>query len=345
MWTQYKHQIRAITAVLIFAFLSACVSPDSTLRAGSVLRSIDNDAFDKSDDQYTSGLSLAYISKPESTFAETPLPTGVASFLDERWPFADQQQRFAIHSISHRIFTPTDLENPNVIENDLPYSALLYATTTVGSQGPNSLTAMSLSLGVTGPLALGDEIQTSVHSLIGSEDPQGWDNQIENEPLLNIGFDYRRRMLALGEKESFGSDLLVGVSGSAGNLQTQASLASTLRVGYRVPSNFHMQAPFLADESLGLREYDRLEKRRSLYAFAGFAATALANAIYLDGNTFRDSHSVSHDNYVLRASAGVAARRGPILATLTYEQATLPWDHPDGLDEENYVRLGVSWDF
>ncbi len=106
-----------------------------------------------------------------------------------------------------------------------------------------------------------------------------------------------------------------------------------------------MQAPFLTDKLHGLREYEQLEKRHSAYAFAGFAATALANAVYLGGHTFGDSHSVSHDNYVLRASASVAATRGSILTTLTYEQATLPWDHPDRLDEESYVRLGVSRDF
>ena len=345
MRTYWNVRVRSSFVAFLVASLAACVAPNDTLRAGSVLRSIDNDVFDRSDDQYTSGVSFSYLSQPKASFAESPLPKSVAGFLDARWPFPEQAQRFVIYSLSHRSFTPTDLDARAVVADDLPYSALLYGTATVGSQGADSLNALSVSLGVVGPLALGEEIQTTVHDWIGSSEPRGWDNQLENEPLVNVGVDHRRRMLRMGRSEGLGGDLLGGVSASVGNLQTQASLASTVRLGYRVPANFHMQAPFLADESLGLRAYRRSAKRRSFYAFAGFAATALANAIYLDGNTFRDSHSVDHDNYVLRASFGLSARYGPTLATIAYERATLPWDHPDGLDDESYLRFGISWDF
>lgn len=339
-------QLRTVTTFLLLALLAAaCVAPGDSLGAGSILRSIDNDSLDDSDDQYTSGVSFSYIAKHRPSFAAAPLPARLGQALDERWPFADQDQRFVIYSLSHRIFTPTDLSAREIVEDDIPYSGLLYGTATVGSQGPNTLNALSLSLGVVGPLALGEEIQSGIHQVTGSEDPKGWDEQLNNEPLVNMGFEHRRRLLHGGKGYSLGGDLLGAFSASAGNLQTQATLASTARMGYRVPSNFHMQSHFLAEESLGLRAYDSHPKRRSLYLFAGFAATALANAIYLDGNTFSESHSVDHDHYVLRGSVGIAGRYGPILASLAYERATLPWDHPDGLDDESYLRLGLSWDF
>ena len=323
----------------------SCVSSGDGLRAGSVLRSVDNDVFDDSDDQYTSGVSFSYISAHAGSFEDTPLPKRLAGALESRWGFGGEDRRFVIYSLSHRIFTPTDLAARDVVDDDLPYSALLYGTATVGSQSTDVLDAFSLSLGVVGPLALGEEVQSTVHEWIGSEDPQGWDNQLENELLVNLGYDHRRRLVRVGRPRGLGADLLGGLSLSAGNIQTQASASSTLRIGYGVPSNFHMQAPFLAEDSLGLRAYGRPAERRSVYGFAGFAATVLGNAIYLDGNTFTDSHSVDHDHHVLRGSVGIASQLGPLLASIAYERATLPWDHPDGLDEESYLRFGVSWDF
>ncbi len=330
--------------ILCLLFLTACAA-DGGFRAGSTLRSLDNDAFGHTDDQYTSGLAISYVPVPVESFEETSLPLGTGVLLDGLWPFEQEDQHFAIYSISHRLFTPTDLAATEVVQGDLPYSALLYGTLVAGSQSRDSLNALSLSLGIAGPLAFGEELQSLTHELIDSADPQGWDNQIENEPLLNFGLDMRRRFTSFGNRDGFGGDLLGGVSASLGNLQTQASLATTLRLGYGVPTNFHMQAPFLAEESLGLRAYDEHSGPWSIYGYAGFGGMALANAIYLDGNTFRDSHSVSHDHLIARGSAGLAMRYKKLLLTLSFESASVPWDREDGLDRENYGRIGISWDF
>jgi lipid A 3-O-deacylase len=337
--------LRVVLSCLAAIALVACAATGDSLSAGSVFRSIDNDSAADSDDQYTSGLSLSYVSRHAPSFADAPLVDGVAQALDRHWPFGPEDQRFVIYSLSHRIFTPTDLSAREPVEGDLPYSALLYATATVGSQGEDTLTAASLSLGLAGPAALGEPVQSTIHRWIGAEDPQGWDEQLDHEPLLNVGLEHRRRLYDLGSAGGFGADLLGALSGSVGNLQTQATVASTARVGLRIPKNFHMQTNFLAEESLGLRAREPLAGTRSIYAYAGFAATALANAIYLDGNTFSDSHSVEHDGYVLRGSVGVAAQLGRVLVSVAYERASLPWDHPDGFETESFLRFGLSLDF
>jgi hypothetical protein len=35
-----------------------------------------------------------------------------------------------------------------------------------------------------------------VHAMTGSEDPQGWDNQLPDEPIINASYAYSRRVLA-----------------------------------------------------------------------------------------------------------------------------------------------------
>ncbi len=341
LWADIMFSVRKILPLVL---LASCAT-DGGFNAGSTLRSLDNDAFGHTDDQYTSGLAISYVSQPSASFEDTSLPESIGELLEERWLFDDEDQRFVIYSLSHRSFTPTDLTATALIENDLPYSSSLYGTVVVGSQNRDSLNALSLSVGVVGPLAFGEELQSATHELIDSKEPQGWDNQLENEPLLNIGVDARRRLATFGERDGFGGDLLGGVSASLGNLQTQASVATTLRAGYGVPSNFHMQTPFLTEVSLGLRAYDKRDGRWSAYGFAGVGATVLANAIYLDGNTFRDSHSVSHDHFVARGSVGLALRYRRILLALSLEAASIPWDQAEGLDFENYGRIGLSWDF
>lgn len=329
-----------------WALLLFCSASCVATGRGSVVASVDNDSIDKSgDDHYSSGLALAYVSELEGSFADTPLLGSLARELDEHWPFDDHDQRFVIYSLSHRLFTPSNLSRKEVVEDDLPYSAMFYARATVGSQSYRELTAFSLVLGFVGPWALGEEFQSAAHAVFGSSDPQGWDHQLDNEPLLNVELEHRRRLWRGEKQDGFGGDLLASISASAGNLQTQATVAATVRTGYRLPSNFHMQTPFLGEESLGLRSHDPLDDRSFVYAFASFAAAGLANAIYLDGNTFSDSHSVDHDHHVLRGSIGLAGRHGPILASASYELMTLPWDPPDGQDDDYYLRLNLSWDF
>ena len=334
--------VHNLIPLLLLALLAACVGPGG-IGAGTVLRSIDNDTFARSDDHYTAGLSLSHVGPPVARFEDAALPGAVARTLDQRWPF-EGDQRFVLHSISQRMFTPTDLEATSPVPGDLPYSALLYGTTTVGSQTRERLDAVSLTLGVVGPLALGEELQTAWHDMIGAEDPAGWDRQLDTELLLNVGYDHRRRIRRFGNQDALGGDLLGAVSLAAGNLQSRVSLAVTGRLGLAVPDNFHMQAPFLAEESLGLRATGP-RPRRSIYAFAGLDSTWLYNAIYLDGNTFEDSHSVEHEDHLWRGSLGVAAQFEHWLATITYERSEVAWDHPEGLGEEAFVRLGVTWNF
>ena len=60
-----------------------------------------------------------------------------------------------------------------------------------------------------GPISQGEEIQRTVHERIDVSTPQGWDNQIQNGLLLNLTYDYRRRLLAwTADTPGLGFDLL-----------------------------------------------------------------------------------------------------------------------------------------
>lgn len=339
-----SHALHPLLLGPMVLVVSSCGSPGG-LSAGSTLRTFDNDSPQRSDDQYTSGLSFSYVSDDLESFEASPLTDSVGRWLDRSFDLDDHDQPFVIFSASQRIFTPTDLDARHPVEGDLPYSASLYGTVVAGTQDRDRLDAISLTAGLVGPLALGEQTQKAIHRWIGSAEPRGWEHQLETEPLVNFGYDHRRRLTSFGNRAGFGGDLLGGVSASLGNLQSQVSIGTTVRYGFRTPTNFHMPTHFLAEESLGLRAYDEPEGDGSWYLYAGAVATALGNAIYLDGNTFRGSHSVDHEDHILRSSVGLATRYRRLLVTISLESNTIPWNHPDGLDHERYARIGVSWDF
>src|SRR5690554_7549577 len=90
------------------------------------------------------------------------------------------------YSVSHRIFTPSDTETTELVEGDIPYSGMLFGTVTAGAQSEKGMHAISMHMGVAGPAAMGRQVQNSVHKVIGSDHVNGWDNQIENEVIINL---------------------------------------------------------------------------------------------------------------------------------------------------------------
>lgn len=63
--TRSRRGVRRWRASLALLFVASCATPGDGSWAGSVLRSVDNDLLDDSDDQYTSGVSLSFIARQE----------------------------------------------------------------------------------------------------------------------------------------------------------------------------------------------------------------------------------------------------------------------------------------
>lgn len=175
---------------------------------GTWFLAIDNDTFAQSDDHYTNGLQLGWVSGYLQTYNEGPVPDIVARAL-QHLPAINRQgrQRFISHSLSHRIFTPNDTEAVAPITNDVPYSGLLFASLTAGAQDAEQMDAFTFYYGIAGPSARGEEVQNEFHRLIGADQVNGWDNQIHDEILLNAAYEYRRRLWRFGQSNGWGATL------------------------------------------------------------------------------------------------------------------------------------------
>ena len=148
-----------------------------------------------------------------------------------------------------------------------------------------------------------------VHELIGSQSPNGWDNQIKNELGLAVVYERKWRLLYSGTVGKSGLDIIPHLGGALGNVYTYANAGMEARIGWNIPRDFgtslirpagESNAPLNAKDPRLSRDQDF-----SLYVFAMADGRGVLRNIFLDGNTFTDSHSVDKKYFVADVGVGV----------------------------------------
>jgi hypothetical protein len=264
------------------------VDPNSTITI-----QLENDSTNPGSDRYyTSGERIGYTS-----------PTGAVPDPIARLGHSllgDGQQRFAVE-LSQNIFTPYYDGAPIPPPGDRPYAAVLLATASLIQDTDTTRTVLALGLGVTGPAALGEEVQNGFHGLIGQGKVSGWDSQNSNQPVLQLTADrtWRLPLPGIGGLES---DVLPSVTAAAGDFRIYAQAGGTVRLGQGLNSDFG--APRIRPGLTGTDAYVQTEPF-VWYVFAGGDGQAVARDETLDGLPFGPSRSVSRQPFVGEFQAGV----------------------------------------
>ena len=282
----------------------------------------ENDLFADTDQQYTSGIKLTAVSPDlTSAFRERPELPGWARWLIPHIPFIRDRgaARTLAFSLGQNIYTPQDTVSRTLVSDDRPYAGWLYFATTFQTRDQDRQDTVDVQLGVIGPASFAEQTQERVHRARGIAIPNGWDNQLRTEPGLVLAYERIWRMPLLGERLGFGSDLLPRVGAAIGNVATYASAGAQLRAGWNLPPDFGYSVirPGSVTQVNSLRdtqEYGSAEARRrgllrrdglSVYLFAGADLRLVGRDIFLDGNTFRDSHDVNPERFVTDFMAGI----------------------------------------
>jgi hypothetical protein len=138
----------------------------------------DNDLYTSSrnDMYYTNGLELFYRFKTKN---------GNLKIAKELTEFR----------LGQYIYSPRFIDSPNKALVDRPYAGYLF-----GEYGKSlfyksqSVLKIDFQLGYVGPNAFGEEVQSSLHKLVGYKEVLGWENQIKNALAIQTHLLFSRKL-------------------------------------------------------------------------------------------------------------------------------------------------------
>lgn len=262
---------------------------------------VENDLFgDNSDRFYTNGWQLSFASAARA-------PSALRRLSDSLPFYRKGNDGFFGYHIGQQVFTPEDIKTAELIEDDRPYAGFLYAETFIGHRyfdagDRERINGLILTIGVVGPASLAEDTQKLVHELFDSDDPRGWDNQLDNELGFSATYIHKWRYLfALDRPRQFEFGWHTNLR--VGNVYTYAATGFMTRWGTHLKDD--VGPPSIKPGFPGLPAFNP-KQSESWYLFAGLEARAVAHNIFLDGNTNVDSHSVDKRTLVGDLLVGVA---------------------------------------
>ena len=257
---------------------------------------IENDILDGTDQDYTNGVRLSWTS------SEDRMPHW-ANSLAHVLPLAtDGNKRISV-AAGQNMYSPSDLTKRNYTPGDHPYAGWLYGSVGMTSDTGKTLDNVMLTLGVVGPMSLAGPTQIFVHHVVGSTHPEGWHDQLKNEPGAILTYERKWRGLYEASPFGVGFDVMPHAGVNLGNVTTDATVGATFRLGYDLPADY---GPPRIRPSLPGSDFFIPTQELGGYLFTTVAERAVARDIFLDGNTFADSPSVNKEYFVSTLQVGAA---------------------------------------
>ena len=148
----------------------------------------DNDFFTKTDYYYTQGITLEYVNPVIRKFPVTAV-------------LFKPKNSTSKYGITFNLFgyTPTSIKSNTILYGDRPFEGSMSVKLfTASSNNEKRIRiASAISIGIIGPAALGEEIQTNIHRWTGNKIPKGWQYQVKNDIILNYQVNYEKELFRL----------------------------------------------------------------------------------------------------------------------------------------------------
>jgi hypothetical protein len=267
---------------------------------------VENDKWAGTDRYYTNGIKFG-VGRQFDLLRE-PAEALLRRLAPEReLPKVDGDLEFGLF-LGQNMYTPRNIRIAAAQPFDRPWAAWLYLGGVAQRVSGNRLDTVEVDVGVVGPAAGGRWVQTEWHKLIGVPTPQGWDNQLPNEPAFLASYLQKRR---------YGSDTFdvvprAGVT--VGTVMTAARVGAVVRAGHHL-SGFGVDT--IEPGGVALQNVRREGRDDEWYGFVGVDQRLVARNIFLDGTVFRESASVERRPHVYDLTMGAAARIGIFRLSVT----------------------------
>jgi lipid A 3-O-deacylase len=258
--------------------------------------------FAGTDRHYTNGFKLTWLGETDLNRSKefVQIAARLIPWMDPE----HQDWRYKVGStLGHNTYTPVDTDTATLLPNDRPYAGWLYGSILLHAQLENQLRLVELSFGIIGPSALGEQVQNSWHDVIDVPHAEGWDNQLHDEPGLQLSWErrYRTWQWTGTAGPPLGADLVFRHGVTLGNVAIHVAGGALLRLGWRMPADFGAD---LIRPGGGNSVNGSGSQRFSAYVYASGEVRLVGRDIFLDGNTWRDSHSVDKRPVVADFSLG-----------------------------------------
>lgn len=269
----------------------------------------ENDLLAGQDNYYTSGILLSRIDPGANA------PAWLRRVANLVPAFRDANALPYGFSIGQNIYTPADIKNPTLPPDDRPYAGWLHMDFVTGIPRDDGAHRFMVSLGITGPASLAEETQKTIHDLVDSPEPVGWENQLETEPTLQLAYDRLWRSSQLRFGETGGIDMSVYGGAQLGNAYTNVNAGTFFRVGSSMPHGYGPPRITPATSGSG---YFEPRSGSGWYFYGGMEGRRVFRDMFIEGNTFGGVDGVRAIRYVGEFFAGLVYTRGPLRLAYTH---------------------------
>lgn len=307
----------------------------ATATAGSLSVQVENDSFGRARDaDYTQGLRLAYT-------ANSP-PSWLKSLLPDSYQNRELSNQFFL---GQAIFTPFEIFESELLEYDRPYAGWLYmggalqSVDLVPGSSVSVAERLEISVGIVGPSSGAEQAQRSLHSALETYDVYGWSNQLRDEPTLQLSYARKwAHIQSLGHR-GLEFELSGTLGGNLGNVNTALVTGVGIRFGRDLFSSLGVSAlsPSTAGPEAGMRAGS------GWYLFSDLHMRLVQRDISLDGNTFKESHSVEKETGVAEWRLGLAFATGRYRWNLYHARRSQ--EFVDQYSDVNYFGVGLAASF
>lgn len=339
--------IRCLIFALSFIMLPVSANPKD--ESWTFSAQFENDLFGSTDQFYTNGIKLSWVSPDLTQYRDSKQLPDWSRPLINRLPLINKAglQRNIAFSLGHKIFTPIDISRTDLIKEDRPYAGWLYFGTAFHNKNFHELDTLELQIGVIGPAALAEKAQNTVHKYRDIAQAKGWDNQLHNELGIAFIYDHKERIILNGGVKKLGADIIIHYGGALGNVYTYINSGAEIRYGWNIPTDFGTSLIRPGGDSNPPSDSSdpRFSDKGgfSLYGFAAASGRIVARNIFLDGNSFRDSHNVDKQHLIGDAMLGIALVIGK--TKITYAQVFKSKEFKNQKNEHHFGSLSFSYSY
>jgi hypothetical protein len=187
--------------------------------------------------------------------------------------------------LTQYIYTPNDISQTVIQHGDRPYAGVTYFSHSLISSNriKREKLTTSISLGTIGKYSFANETQSWVHNIINYQKPQGWDNQIANDIILNYFINYERELF----KPSSTLQIIGDIQVNGGTLSNNVGLGVEFRAGLFNDYFTNYERPTFRDKRVGQPDMQKFQ----CFFFMKTKGIAVMDDATLQGGFFTHNNS------------------------------------------------------